>query len=94
MKHICIHCNYFSTRWENFMKHLETNKHKTKIELIKKEEEIAKKEEEIIKKEKDMIKRNEENNKKIETIVVKNINNVKSFMIYFKYLIMKNRYYY
>jgi hypothetical protein len=63
------------------LRHRQSEKHKTKIELIKKEEEIAKKEEEIIKKEKDMIKRNEENNKKIETIVVKNINNVKKEII-------------
>ena len=37
MKHICKHCEYETIRIDNFYRHLESNKHKSKIESIKKE---------------------------------------------------------
>ena len=43
MKHICKHCEYETIRIDNFYRHLESNKHKSKIESIKKEEETIKK---------------------------------------------------
>jgi len=43
MKHLCINCNYQTEILTNYKKHIESNKHKSKIESIKKEEETIKK---------------------------------------------------
>ena len=77
MKHQCKFCDYETTILSKFLRHIQTNKHKTKIELIKKEEEMNKKTKELIIKEEEILKRNEENNKKLESIVIDNMNNVK-----------------
>ena len=63
MIHNCIICNYSTNQATHYNRHLESNKHKSKIETINKEEEI--------------LRRNEENNKKLESIVIDNMNNVK-----------------
>ena len=38
MKHCCEFCNYSNDRLENYIKHIKTDKHKLKMEIIKKEE--------------------------------------------------------
>ena len=38
MKHVCEYCNYVNDRLENYLKHIKTDKHKLKMEVIKKEE--------------------------------------------------------
>ena len=38
MKHCCEFCNYSNDRLENYIKHIKTDKHKLKMEVIKKEE--------------------------------------------------------
>jgi hypothetical protein len=43
MKHLCINCNYQTEILTNYKKHIESNKHKSKIESIKKEEDTIKK---------------------------------------------------
>ena len=80
MKHLCIICNYQTEILTNYKKHLESNKHKSKIEAIKKEKETIKKIEsmemnvinninevkkEVIKESEKNKKETEKNNKKI-----------------------------
>ena len=77
MIHRCKYCNYETQQLPLYNRHIQTNKHKSKIELIKKEEEINKVKIESVKKEEEFMRRNEENNKKLETIVIDNMNNVK-----------------
>jgi hypothetical protein len=43
MKHYCKLCEYETIRIDNFYRHIESNKHKSNIETIKKEEETIKK---------------------------------------------------
>ena len=43
MKHICKYCNYETTILSKYLRHVQTDKHKQKIEIIKKEEETIKK---------------------------------------------------
>ena len=43
MKHYCKLCEYETTRIDNFYRHIESNKHKSNIETIKKEEDTIKK---------------------------------------------------
>jgi hypothetical protein len=43
MKHICNNCNFETTILSKYLRHVQTDKHKTKIETIKKEEETIKK---------------------------------------------------
>ena len=77
MKHYCKLCEYDTTILAKYLRHIQTDKHKTKIELIKKEEDLNKKSIQLINKEEEILRRNEENNKKLETIVIDNMNNVR-----------------
>jgi len=77
MKHYCKLCEFDTKILSKYLRHIQTDKHKLKIELIKKEEEMNKKTKELLNKEEEILKRNEENNKKLETIVIDNMNNVK-----------------
>jgi hypothetical protein len=42
MKHICKNCNYVTTILSKYLRHIQTDKHKQKIETIKKEEDTIK----------------------------------------------------
>ena len=59
MLHYCNCCNYSSNQLAHYLRHLETIKHKTKLEIIKKQEELIKKQEELIKKEEEIAKKEE-----------------------------------
>ena len=37
MKHQCKHCDFETTILSKYLRHIQTNKHKSKIESIKKE---------------------------------------------------------
>jgi len=79
MIHECSHCNYSTKQLAHYLRHLQTDKHKLKAEIVKKEEETNKKEnfinknlimvsEKITKLEKTVNKEaqiNDKNNKKI-----------------------------
>jgi len=82
MKHLCINCNYQTEILTNYKKHIESNKHKLKLELIKKEEYDNKKDkdmnknllivsEKITKLEKTVNKEAEINNKNNKKITAK-----------------------
>jgi len=89
MLHNCNCCEYNTSRIDNYNRHLESKKHKSKIELYKKEEEIIKKDEIIVKKNEIIVKKEEENNNNLlfvsdkitkleDTLVKEAYNNKKS----------------
>ena len=89
MKHLCELCNYSNDRLENYIKHMKTDKHKLKMEIIRKEEvnnknllivadKITKLEDTIVKEVKKEVKKVKNNTDKNNKIITKQIEEVKN----------------
>ena len=97
MKHLCINCNYQTEILTNYKKHLESNKHKSNIETLRKEEETIKK---IASMETNVINninhvKNDVNNvkKALEKKITKEVQNVSKDVKEVKKIATKNREY-